>query len=233
MATTEYSEHVAHFPVAGRFRRIEWDRAIGSIAQFPAFRVDHARRGGISPLLKRPLDIAISVGGIVVFALPMLLVALLIKLESSGPVLYRSERLGFKGRRIRCTKFRTMAAAAAHRHRDGKVAGGEGITRLGRFLRRHSIDEIPQLFDVLRGDMSIVGPKPPAASEMGACKLPALRRLAVMPGITGLWQLQGVQDPGFGSYISPDVTYIENWSPWLDLKIIAITIAAAVDGIGS
>jgi lipopolysaccharide/colanic/teichoic acid biosynthesis glycosyltransferase len=114
-----------------------------------------------------------------------------------------------------------------------KISNDPRITRLGRFLRKYSIDELPQFFNVLHGDMSIVGPRPPLASEVQEYKLSHLRRLDVLPGVTGLWQVQGRQDPSFDSYISLDVTYIENWSIWLDLKIIGRTIGVVLAGTGS
>ena len=167
---------------------------------------------------------------------PLLLaIAIAIKLDSPGPVFYLSERIGKKGRVFRCIKFRTMVRDAEKRRadimhmneRDGvlfKISNDPRITRLGRFLRKYSLDELPQFFNVLRGDMSVVGPRPPLASEVREYKLSHLRRLDVTPGITGLWQVQGRQDPSFASYVSLDVTYIENWSIWLDFKIIMRTI---------
>jgi len=107
------------------------------------------------------------------------------------------------------------------------------ITRVGQFLRKYSLDELLQFFNVLRGDMSIVGPRPPIASEVKQYDLSHLRRLDVTPGITGLWQVQARQDPSFDSYISLDVAYIENWSVWLDLKIILRTIGVVFEGTGS
>jgi lipopolysaccharide/colanic/teichoic acid biosynthesis glycosyltransferase len=104
---------------------------------------------------------------------------------------------------------------------------------VGRFLRKYSIDELPQFINVLRGDMSIVGPRPPLASEVREYKLSHLRRLDVTPGITGLWQVQARQDPSFDNYVSLDVTYIDNWSIWLDLKIIARTIGVVLAGTGT
>jgi lipopolysaccharide/colanic/teichoic acid biosynthesis glycosyltransferase len=114
-----------------------------------------------------------------------------------------------------------------------KVTNDPRITRIGRILRKYSLDELPQFLNVLRGDMSIVGPRPPIASEVMEYKLSHLRRLDVTPGITGLWQVQARQDPSFDSYVSLDVTYIENWSIFLDLKIIIRTIRVVFSGTGS
>jgi lipopolysaccharide/colanic/teichoic acid biosynthesis glycosyltransferase len=130
-----------------------------------------------------------------------------------------------------------MRADVMHlNERDGvlfKVSNDPRITALGRLLRKYSLDELPQLFNVLSGDMSIVGPRPPIASEVREYKLSHLRRLDVTPGITGLWQVIGRQDPSFDSYISLDVTYIENWSILLDLVIILRTIRVVLAGTGS
>ena len=174
----------------------------------------------------------------------LLLVAIAIKIESRGPVFYASERIGKKGRVFRCYKFRTMVRDADKRRaefmhmneRDGvlfKITNDPRITRFGRILRKYSLDELPQFINVLRGDMSVVGPRPPMASEVMEYKLSHLRRLDVTPGITGLWQVQGRQDPSFDSYVSLDVTYIENWSLWLDIKIIVRTIGVVFSGTGS
>jgi lipopolysaccharide/colanic/teichoic acid biosynthesis glycosyltransferase len=114
-----------------------------------------------------------------------------------------------------------------------KITDDPRITKLGRVLRKYSLDELPQFFNVMHGDMSIVGPRPPIASEVQEYKLNHLRRLDVTPGITGLWQVQARQDPSFDSYVSLDVAYIENWSFWLDIKIILRTVVVVLAGTGS
>jgi lipopolysaccharide/colanic/teichoic acid biosynthesis glycosyltransferase len=114
-----------------------------------------------------------------------------------------------------------------------KISNDPRITAIGRFLRKYSLDELPQLINVLRGDMSMVGPRPPIASEVKRYELNHLRRLDVVPGITGLWQVQARQDPSFDSYISMDTAYIENWSLWLDLKILIRTVTVVFAGTGA
>jgi lipopolysaccharide/colanic/teichoic acid biosynthesis glycosyltransferase len=114
-----------------------------------------------------------------------------------------------------------------------KITNDPRITRTGHFLRKYSLDELPQLMNVLRGDMSLVGPRPPIASEVKRYELNHLRRLDVVPGVTGLWQVQALQDPSFDSYISLDTAYIENWSLWLDIKILVRTVGVVVSGTGT
>jgi lipopolysaccharide/colanic/teichoic acid biosynthesis glycosyltransferase len=195
-------------------------------------------------VLKRALDIVLS-SMVLIFLSPVLLsIAIAIKLDSHGPVFYVSERVGKKGRVFRCVKFRTMVCDADKlradleemNERDGvlfKIANDPRITKLGCFLRKYSLDELPQFFNVLCGDMSVVGPRPLPAIDVRDSKLAYLRVLAVTPGITGLWQVQGRQDPSSESYISLNVTYIENWSVWLDIKIILRTVGAVFAGTGS
>jgi len=195
-------------------------------------------------LIKRGLDIAVSSIALLLLAPFFAAIALAIKWDSKGPVFYLSERIGKKGRVFRCIKFRTMTADAETRRaelkqmneRDRvlfKIANDPRITRLGRLLRKFSLDELPQFFNVLHGDMSVVGPRPPMADEVREYELSHLRRLAVTPGITGLWQVQARQDPSFDHYISCDISYINNWSIWLDLKIIVRTVGVVCSGTGS
>ena len=223
---------------------LTWSSPIEYIGQFATIPLHCGRTPEAGLLLKRIADIVLSSLTLIAISPLLLIVAIAIKLDSRGPVFYFSERIGKKGLVFSCTKFRTMVfdadkrrAAVMHMNeREGvlfKITKDPRITRLGRFLRKYSIDELPQFYNVLRGDMSIVGPRPPLASEVKEYKLSNLRRLDVTPGITGLWQVQARQDPSFDSYISLDVAYIENWSVWLDLKIVMRTIGVVLAGTGS
>lgn len=223
---------------------LAWNSPIEYIGQFPTIPLLCGHVPELAMVLKRTMDILFSSLVMIVLAPMLLAIAVAIKLDSPGPVFYPSERIGKKGRVFKCLKFRTMVRDADKKRadimhmneRDGvlfKISNDPRITRLGRILRKYSLDELPQFFNVLCGDMSVVGPRPPIGSEVEEYKLSHLRRLDVTPGITGLWQVQGRQDPSFDSYISLDVTYIENWSLWLDIKIILRTIAVVFAGTGT
>jgi exopolysaccharide biosynthesis polyprenyl glycosylphosphotransferase len=221
-----------------------WNHPIEYIGQFPTVPLNRTAVPRAAQMAKHALDMVVSSVVVLLLAPLLLFIAIAVKLDSHGPVFYCSERVGKKGRRFRCIKFRTMVSDAEERRtdllhmneRDGvlfKISNDPRVTRLGRFLRKYSLDELPQFFNVLFGDMSVVGPRPPLASEVEEYETDHLRRLDVMPGITGLWQVQARQDSSFESYISLDMTYIENWSIWLDLKIISRTIAVVFAGTGS
>jgi exopolysaccharide biosynthesis polyprenyl glycosylphosphotransferase len=223
---------------------LAWNNSIEYIGQFPTIPLHRGHVPEIALMLKRVFDVVFSLVALILVSPLLIAIAIAIKLDSNGPVFYLSERMGKKGRVFRCTKFRTMVSDAEKRRaefihmneRDGvlfKITNDPRITKLGRFLRKYSLDELPQFFNVLRGDMSVVGPRPPIASEVREYKLSHMRRLDVTPGVTGLWQVQGRQDPSFDSYVSLDVTYIENWSIWLDIKIILRTILVVFAGTGS
>lgn len=221
-----------------------WRAPLEYVGQFPTIPLYRCHAPEISLVMKRGFDIVFSAALLLLISPFLLLIALAVKLSSKGPVIYASDRIGIKARVFRCYKFRTMVQDAEKRRaellkkneRAGvlfKMADDPRITRVGRFLRKYSLDELPQFFNVLKGDMSVVGPRPPIASEVRQYKLSHLRRLDVMPGITGLWQVQGRQDPSFESYISLDVAYIESWSIWLDFKIIIRTIGVMLAGTGA
>ncbi len=223
---------------------LAWNRPVEYIGQFPTIPLHRGHVPEMGLVLKRGIDILVSIFALVGLLPVMLAVALAVKLDSGGPIFYSAERIGKKGRVFRCIKFRTMVRDADRRRadlmhmneRDGllfKVTNDPRITGVGRFLRKYSLDELPQFYNVLRGDMSVVGPRPPLASEVQEYKLSYLRRLDVTPGITGLWQVQARQDPSFDSYISLDVAYIESWNLWLDFKIMARTIGVVIQGTGS
>jgi len=223
---------------------LAWNSPIEYIGQFPTIPLHRGHVPELGLMLKRVLDVTFSTLLLLVLSPFILAIAIAIKIESRGPIFYASERIGKKGRVFRCFKFRTMVRDAEKRRadvmhmneRDGvlfKITNDPRITKVGRLLRKYSLDELPQFLNVLRGDMSVVGPRPPIASEVMEYKPNHLRRLDVTPGITGLWQVQGRQDPSFDSYVSLDVTYIENWSMWLDLKIIVRTIGVVFSGTGT
>jgi exopolysaccharide biosynthesis polyprenyl glycosylphosphotransferase len=184
---------------------------------------------------KRLMDISGAALGLAVMSPFMAVVALLIRLDSRGPIVYSAERTGAKGRRFRCYKFRSMVSDAevlkedlrARNQRQGpifKIDDDPRVTRIGRILRRFSLDELPQLWNVVRGEMSLVGPRPHPIDEVNHYELQQFRRLDVKPGITGLWQITARDCPSFELNMHLDLTYIENWSLRLDLHILASTV---------
>ena len=223
---------------------LAWNSPVEYIGQFPTIPLHRGEAPVVGMMLKRFLDIILSSVALVLLSPLMVAIAIAVHYDSDGPILYGSERIGKKGRVFRCLKFRTMVRDAEKRRagiqdmneRDSvlfKITNDPRITEMGKLLRKYSLDELPQLINVLRGDMSLVGPRPPIASEVKRYQLNHLRRLDVVPGITGLWQVQARQDPSFDSYISLDTAYIENWSIWLDIKILVRTIAVVVGGTGA
>jgi exopolysaccharide biosynthesis polyprenyl glycosylphosphotransferase len=194
-------------------------------------------------LLKRVTDIAIAGAGLLVLSPFMLLIAGLIRLTSPGPAIFTQERCGLNGRRFRFYKFRSMVdnaeelkPALAHlttRETAFKIPDDPRVTTLGRYLRRFSIDEWPQLWNVLRGDMSLVGPRPAIPSEVAQYKQWQRRRLRMRPGLTCLWAVSGRDLVDFETWMKMDMQYIDNWSLALDWKIILRTIPRLVTGHGA
>lgn len=193
---------------------------------------------------KRLIDVGVAAMVLLASAVLWPLIALVIKLSSRGPVLYRQERCGLRGRRFELLKFRTMVEGAermqpqlAHLNvMDGpvfKAPDDPRVTAVGRWLRRWSLDELPQLVNVVKGDMALVGPRPPIPDEVARYQPWQRRRLAMKPGLTCLWQISGRSEVDFATWMAMDLAYIDHWSLWLDCKILALTIPAVLGGRGA
>lgn len=229
-------------------RKTEVDQ-IGALPMIQLFREPLPRAARI---VKRSCDVIVAASALLLLAPLWLVIALLIKLDSRGSVFYRQERVGMDGRVFLFLKFRTMRAGAddaLHREYQRKLIAGQPdvnlgddarpvyklrddprVTRTGRVLRRLSLDELPQLLNVLRGDMSLVGPRPPIPYEVEAYELWHRKRLDMKPGLTGLWQVSGRNRLSFDEMVRLDLFYIENWSLLLDLKIILRTLPVMLRG---
>jgi exopolysaccharide biosynthesis polyprenyl glycosylphosphotransferase len=218
--------------------------SIDTINGVPLLGVKEATIQGWNLVVKRALDVVISAMALVLFSPVMLLIALLIKYDSPGPVLFRQERVGRGGRLFTLYKFRSMRQGADEEKRallDRNQATGPlfklrddpRLTRVGRWLRRLSLDELPQLCNVLRGEISLVGPRPPIPSEVEQYQDWHRRRLDVPPGMTGLWQVSGRSELTFDEMVMLDLFYAENWSLLLDFKILLRTIPTVILGTGA
>jgi lipopolysaccharide/colanic/teichoic acid biosynthesis glycosyltransferase len=189
---------------------------------------------------KRAFDISVASAALLVLGIPMLLIAIAIRLDSKGAALLTQRRVKRHGEIFSFYKFRTMHVASAsirlENQHDGpifKMRDDPRRTRLGKFLRKSSLDELPNLMDVLLGHMSFVGPRPPLPDEVAAYNAREMRRLTVKPGITGLWQVSGRSTLSWDETVRLDIEYIESWSFWRDLVIILRTIPAVVFARGA
>jgi exopolysaccharide biosynthesis polyprenyl glycosylphosphotransferase len=214
---------------------------ISALGSSPLLVIGQTRLAGHQLLLKRGFDIVLAGMGIAITAPLMACITLLLRLTTPGPALFRQKRVGMNGRTFTMYKFRTMVedaerlqpAMAGENEMDGpvfKIRRDPGVTPLGRVLRRLSLDELPQLWNVLLGDMSLVGPRPPLPHEVRQYRGWQRRRLSVRPGITCLWQVKGRNRIGFDGWMKLDLEYIDNWSWWLDFKILLRTLPAMVRG---
>ncbi len=194
--------------------------------------------------LKRAVDFTVSSILLALLSPAFLALAILIKLDSKGPVFFRQERVGRNQRRFKMIKFRSMVSNAealrkeleAQNEADGpvfKIRKDPRITRLGAFIRKYSIDEFPQLINVWKGEMSLVGPRPPIPAEVAKYDWDQRRRLSVRPGMTGLWQVSGRSDVNFKEWVELDLQYIDSWSLWQDFLILFKTFGAVVVGRGA
>jgi len=213
------------------------------IGGVPLISLHQERLPVASLLLKRAFDVVASAAALILFAPAFALVAVLVKLDSPGPPLYAALRAGRKGRPFRCYKFRTMVRNAdelkeklrERNQRQGpvfKMSEDPRITRVGRFLRRYSLDELPQLLNVLKGEMSLVGPRPHPLDDFFAYAIEHLPRLDVIPGMTGLWQITARRNPSFQAGMDLDIEYIQRWSIGMDLRILLKTAAVILRGNG-
>jgi exopolysaccharide biosynthesis polyprenyl glycosylphosphotransferase len=222
---------------------------VEQLGAMPMVRLFEEPLSGAQRLFKRSIDLIVSTLILLVTAPLWLIIAIAIKLESRGPVVYRQERVGMDGHIFQIYKFRSMHCDRqvddAHRKYMSRLIRGQGnvnlgtedkpnykftndsrLTRVGAFLRRTSLDELPQVFNVFKGEMSLVGPRPPISYEVECYEPWHRKRLDVKPGLTGLWQVSGRYRLSFEQMVQLDIYYIENWSLWLDLKIILKTLPA-------
>jgi exopolysaccharide biosynthesis polyprenyl glycosylphosphotransferase len=217
---------------------------IRPVAGLPLLHVEHPELSGTKQVMKALFDRVAAAAGLFVLAPFLALIAITIRLREGRPVLFRQTRVGKNGRPFTVYKFRTMvidaekrkAQLTGHSEVNGvlfKIRGDPRITRTGAWLRRYSLDELPQLFNVLLGDMSLVGPRPPLPEEAAQYGDYVRRRLVVKPGLTGLWQVKGRSDLSWEESVRLDVRYVENWSFALDLQILSKTLSAVVRGSGA
>lgn len=223
-----------------RFNEVRIDALNG----VPLIGVKDVALRGFNLVVKRVLDTVLALIGVVIAAIPMAIIALLVKVTSPGPVLFRQTRVGKGGTLFMCYKFRSMYADAeeqkakllAQNDVSGpmfKMKNDPRRTPVGRFLRRSSLDELPQLFNILKGEMSLVGPRPPTPDEAAKYDDWHRKRLDVTPGLTGLWQVSGRSDLSFEEMVKLDLYYAENWSPAMDIRIILKTVPSWVRGEGA
>ncbi len=217
---------------------------IRPVAGLPLLHVDHPELAGARRVVKALFDKAAAAAGLLALAPLLALIVVAIRVREGGPALFRQTRVGKNGRTFTVFKFRTMVIDAEERKKqltghndfDGllfKIRGDPRITRTGAWLRRYSLDELPQLFNVLLGEMSLVGPRPPLPDEAARYGDYVRRRLAVKPGLTGLWQVNGRSDLSWEESVRLDLRYVENWSFALDLQILWRTWSAVARGSGA
>ena len=220
--------------------RIHWRPIEG----LPLMSVEMPRYSGLKYSLKRLFDIVVATGMLLLLSPVLLLIALAVRLDSPGPIFFRQSRVGVNGSLFKMTKFRSMvvdaeeclAALEAQNEGSGllfKMKDDPRITRVGNVLRRYSLDELPQLFDVVAGSMSLVGPRPPLPREVEGYETHVHRRLNVKPGITGPWQVGGRSNLTWEESIRKDLYYVENWSLSGDLVILFKPVRAVLASDGA
>jgi exopolysaccharide biosynthesis polyprenyl glycosylphosphotransferase len=238
--------HAVQFKVVPDLLQLSLDRVdLGEVGGLPLIGVKPASIQGGQLLAKRAIDALVASTVLILAAIPMGIIALLIRATSEGPILYRQMRVGKNGEQFTLVKFRCMVDGAdelraelmaKHDSQDPrlfKLRDDPRLTRVGRVLRRWSLDELPQFWHVLNGEMSLVGPRPQMPEEVANYEDWHRQRLAVTPGLTGLWQVNGRSHLSFDEMVRLDLYYAEHWSPWLDTKIVLRTIPAVILGRGA
>jgi exopolysaccharide biosynthesis polyprenyl glycosylphosphotransferase len=232
--------HRMHIQLSNGMRGVDFRRLTAApIAYEPIFYLEPAVLSKAQLVLKRSIDLVVGAFALIFAAPVMLGIALAVKLQDGGPILFRQLRVGRDGERFKVLKFRTMvidaeaklAALRAENERSGplfKMQRDPRITRLGHFLRNSSLDELPQLFNVIAGQMSLVGPRPALPAEVALFDDALLNRTKVPPGITGLWQVEARDNPSFAAYRRLDLFYVENWSVSLDIVILLATLEQVI-----
>jgi exopolysaccharide biosynthesis polyprenyl glycosylphosphotransferase len=229
---------------SGLFEIISTGLHIKELASVPLIEVNKTRITGLDAIIKRITDLIIAALGFFILWPFFLLLAILIKLDSEGPVLYVHKVIGLNGTQFGAIKFRTMYHNSDHLirsdenlaeqfHLNFKLKDDPRVTKLGRFLRQNSLDELPQLVNVLRGEMSIVGPRFICMDEVKKYGKWHMNLLTIKPGLTGLWQVSGRSDVSYEERIRLDMSYIRNWSIWQDLYVIIATIPAVLKRRGA
>ena len=229
---------------SGLFEIITTGMDVSEFAYVPLLRIRRVRLNGVDRLYKLLLDYAILIPGLMLISPLLLLIAIAIKLDSRGPVIHRRQVMGLNGKQFDAFKFRTMYTNGMQilnqqpelqqkLQQEFKLKDDPRITNVGRWLRRTSLDELPQLFNVLKREMSLVGPRiisPPEMEKYGDWDL---NLLTVQPGITGLWQVSGRSDLSYDERVRLDMYYIRNWTIWSDIQILWQTIPAVIKGRGA
>jgi exopolysaccharide biosynthesis polyprenyl glycosylphosphotransferase len=229
---------------SGLFEIITTGLQVTELASVPLVRVNKARLTGLDRFLKFVLDYSITIPGLIIISPLILWIAIAIKLDSPGPVIYRRRVIGVNGELFDAYKFRTMKENGdeilsqhpelkLELEKNHKLIEDPRVTKLGIFLRRTSLDELPQLINVLKREMSLVGPRMITSAEISKYDQWDMNLLTVQPGITGLWQVSGRSDITYEDRVKLDMHYIRNWSIWLDIQLLFATVPAVLKGRGA
>jgi exopolysaccharide biosynthesis polyprenyl glycosylphosphotransferase len=229
---------------SGLYELITTSVQVREVASVPLVRINKVRLTGMDKMLKTMLDYGLTIPGLILIAPLMLLIALIVKLDSPGPVIYRRKVMGVNGVKFDAYKFRTMVVNGdeildespelkSELESKHKLKKDPRVTRVGQVLRKLSLDELPQLFNVLKHQMSLVGPRIISPEEMALYQQWGTNLLTIRPGISGLWQVSGRSDVSYEERVRLDMYYIRNWTVWLDINLLVRTIPAAIKGKGA